>query len=156
MKQLLIVNSAKALNANTGTTVTPFDLSGLAEGAITFFELGASTLLAAAPTKNFAIALGQPNGQMPFLIPEVDFDTLSVTKALPKAGVAFKRKFTFPTPVVGKEYTVILIKNGTVPHERNTWTCSVVATTTVAATEADIKLFFAVSRIPLRVNNMCQ
>ena len=137
MKQLLIVNSAKALNANNGTTVTPYDLSGLSEGAITFFELGASAVLAAAPTKNFGIALGRPNGQIPFVIPEVDINTLSVTKALPKAGVAFKRKFTFPTPVVGKEYTIILVKKDTVPHERNTWTCSVLATTTIATVEVD-------------------
>lgn len=56
MKQLLIVNSQKAINAKAdanGAAVTPYDLSNLAEGAITFFELGASTLLAAAPYKEF-------------------------------------------------------------------------------------------------------
>ena len=136
MKQLLIVNSAKALNANTGTTVTAYDFSGLDAGAISFFELGGTALLSAAPKKNFGIALGRPNGQIPFVIPEVDIKTLNVTWAQPKLGAAFKRKFTFPTPVVGKEYTIIFVKKATVPHERNTWTCSIVATTTTAATEA--------------------
>lgn len=136
MKQLLIIDSSKAINANTGTTVTPYDLSGLDKGAISFFELGGSSLLSAAPTKNFAIALGRGAGKVPFLIPEVDIATLEITKALPKLGAAFKRKFTFPTPVVGKEYTVIFIKKGAVPHERNTWTCSIVAGTTTIATEA--------------------
>ena len=133
MKQLLIVNSGKALNA---TGATPYDLSGLEAGAITFFELGGSSALSAAATKNFGIALGRPNGQKAFVIPEVDIKTLSITKALPKLGTAIKRKFTFPTPVVGEEYTVLFIKKGVVPHERNTWHCSIVAKTVTAATEA--------------------
>lgn len=133
MKQLLIVNSGKALNA---TNATPYDLSGLEAGAITFFELGSSSPLSAAPTKNFGIALGRPNGQRAFVIPEVDIHTLTITKALPKLGAAFKRKFTFPTPVVGKDYTVIFIKKVVVPHERNTWTCTITAGSTTAATEA--------------------
>lgn len=133
MKQLLIVNSGKALNA---TNATPYDLSGLEAGAITFFELGGSTALSAAPTKNFGIALGRPNGQKAFIIPEVDIHTLSITKALPKLGKAIKRRFTFPTPVKGEEYTVMFVKKGVVPHERNTWHCSVVAGSTSASTEA--------------------
>ena len=53
MKQLLIVNSAKALNAkkdSNGANVTPLDLSNIAEGAIGFFELGGSTMLSAVLT----------------------------------------------------------------------------------------------------------
>lgn len=133
MKQLLIVNSGKALNA---TGATPYDLSGLEAGAITFFELGGSSALSAAATKNFGIALGRPNSQRAFVIPEVDINTLTITKALPKLGKAFKRKFTFPTPVVGKDYTVVFIKKVVVPHERNTWSCMITAGTTTAATEA--------------------
>lgn len=133
MKQLLIVNSSKALNA---TGATPYDLSGLEAGAITFFELGGSSALSAAPTKNFGIALGRPNGQRAFVIPEVDIETLTIVKALPKVGTAVKRKFTFPTPVKGNEYTVMFIKKGVVFHERNTWHCSIVAGSTTAATEA--------------------
>lgn len=133
MKQLLIVNSGKALNA---TGATPYDLSGLEAGAITFFELGGSSALSAAPTKNFGIALGRPNGQKAFVIPEVDINTLTITKALPKLGAAFKRKFTFPTPVKGTDYTVIFVKRVVVPHERNTWTCTITAGSTTAATEA--------------------
>ena len=133
MKQLLIVNSSKALNA---TGATPYDLSGLEAGAITFFELGGSSALSAPATKNFGIALGRPNGQKAFVIPEVDIKTLSITKALPKLGKAIKRKFTFPTPVVGEEYTILFVKKDVVPHERNTWHCGIVAGSTTASTEA--------------------
>lgn len=137
MKQLLIVNSAKAINANTGTSVTPYDLSVLDKGAIAFFELGASSLLSTAATKNFAIALGRGANSNPIIIPEVDINSLTIVKSLPKLGVAFARKFTFPTPVVGKDYGVLLIKKGTVPHERNTWYCAITAGSTTAGTEAE-------------------
>lgn len=138
MNQLLIVNSQKALNAKAdagGANVTPYDLSNLAVGAATFFELGASSVLAAAASKNFAVALGRGANMPAFVIPEIDIDTLEITKALPKAGTKFSATFTFPTPVVGKEYTVIMVKKGVVPNERNLFTTSIVAGTTTAATE---------------------
>lgn len=133
MKQLLIVNSGKALNA---TGATPKDLSKLDAGAITFFELGEDTALSVAPTKNFGIALGRPNGQLPFVIPEVDLSTLSVTKATPMAGTKFKVVVTMPATVIGKEYTLRFFKKGAQPHERNSWTVGIVAKTTTPATEA--------------------
>lgn len=137
MKQLLIVNSAKALNAKAGGgSVTPLDLSGLDAGAITFFELGASSVLAASPTKNFGIALGGGVNKMPFLIPEVDYDTVEVNKAVPQNGNVFSASFTVPTTVAGKDYTVIIVKKGAQPHERNTWTATVRAKDTTAANVA--------------------
>jgi len=144
MKQLLIVNSANALNAaETGKTVSAYDYSGLKAGAISFIELGGvggtDTLLAAKPTKNFAIALGRPNGQVPFVIPEVDLASLSVVKATPKAAVPFNIRFLVPNPsdvatLVNPtsmvhspiaEYGFTLIKKGAVPHERNSWSVMV-------------------------------
>ncbi len=132
MRQLLIVNSGKALNA---TGATPKDLSKLDAGAILFHELESDVTLSAAPTKNFAIALGRKNGQLPFIIPEVDIETLSVVKSTAITGVNFKVVFTL-TPAVGKEYTLRFFKKGTVPHERNSWTVNYVAKTTTGATEA--------------------
>lgn len=124
MKQLLIVNSVKALNAGiTG----PFDLSGLEPGAITFFELGGSTLLSTKPTKNFGIALGRGNNAPAFVIPEVDVNTLIVSVAEPKAGRVFTSTFTCPAPTAGKDetFTAVIVKKNVVFHERNTWTSTV-------------------------------
>lgn len=121
MKQLLIVNSAKALNAkkNTGgANVTPLDLSNIAEGAIGFFELGSSTMLSAAPTKNFGIVLGRKDSVMPFVFSEVDITTLDITVAQPKAGTQFQAEVTIPTPEAGKNYGLTLVKKGTVVNER--------------------------------------
>lgn len=139
MRQLLIVK-APADFSNVSpidkglTSHSVKDLSGLEAGAISFFELGADTsVYQSAPTKNFAIALGRPNGQRPFIIPEVDIKTLRVTKALPFAGSAFSVVFTVPSTVVGDEYTLRFFKKGTVPHERNSWTVGVVASTNNAS-----------------------
>lgn len=119
MEQLLIVNSAKALNA---TGATPKDLSGLQKGAITFFELGASTPLAAAPTKNFGIALGMGANIPAFVIPEVDVNTLTVTKAPYSAGAAWVAEITVPAPTAGNDYTLVLVENGVGFNERSNHT----------------------------------
>lgn len=143
MRQLLIVKaptsfaSAASPIDNGLTSHDVKDISGLKDGAITFFELGEDTsVYQSAPTKNFAIALGRSNNQLPFMISEVDIKTLHITKALPTIGNQFSVVFTMPTTVVGKEYTLRFFKKGAVPHERNSWTVSIVAKSTTAGTEA--------------------
>lgn len=127
MKQLLIVNSAKALNAkkdSAGAAVTPNDFSNLAEGAISLFELGGSTVLSAAPTKNFGIALGRSGNVLPFVIPEIDINNLYITVTQPSAGQKFKAEITIPTPVEGHNYTLVLVKKGTSINERFKFTAT--------------------------------
>lgn len=124
MKQLLIVNSAKALDAGL-TAGSVKDLSALEEGAITFFELGSDTSLSAAPTKNFAIALGKGPKSPAFVIPEVDLDTLTVTETLPSKGIKFKVLFNAPAGTAKKDYTLIFVKKDTVPNQRNKFTITV-------------------------------
>lgn len=124
MKQLLIVNSAKALDAGL-TSHKVNDLSGLEAGAITFFELGADTALSAAPAKNFAIALGKGAKSPAFVIPEVDIETLTVTETLPSKGVKFKVVFNAPAATAKKDYTLIFVKKATVPNQRNRFTITV-------------------------------
>lgn len=148
MKQLLIVNSAKALNAGISSGK---DISGLQEGALTFLDPNTDAILAAKPTANFAIALGRANSQLPFMISEVDVKSLVVTKATPVSGVAMKRTFTVPTITAGKEIGVMLIKKGTVPHERNTWTAIVTATGTPATDAAAIKTAIDGKTLPFTV-----
>lgn len=140
MKQLLIVNSAKAVKSGVADDLTVLD-----KGQIGFFNLipdasgasaGHTTFLAAKPTANFGIALGKGSDILPFVIPEVDVNSLEVSVAAPSAGNVYTTKFTFPTPVVGKEYSVVIIKKGVVTNERNTWNTGIVAKTTTAATEA--------------------
>lgn len=134
MKQLLIVSN-DTLN---GGATKPIDLSSMTKGAIGFFQLdNPDAWLAAAPTDNFGIALGGGSDALPFIIPEVDVKSLQVQKSSPKAGAAKVVTFTFPAPIVGKEYTVIIVKKGVVFNERSNWTSNVIASTTIVETEAD-------------------
>ena len=142
MKQLLVVNSAKAINA--GTSVTGKNLTGLDSGAIAFIKLSDYSTYAgsAAIAEDFAIALGQPNNSPAFLIPEVNLKSLSVVKSAPVAATALSATVTIPTTAAGSTYTVVLVKPGTVPHERNTWTATetVFDTTTQTATSVASKI----------------
>lgn len=159
MKQLLIVNSTAALNAkNPSGSVTGKDLSGLKPGAIAFAEVGAATVLSGLASKNFCIALGRPNGQIPFLIPEVDIRTLSIVKSAPVAATTFQAVVTLPDPedvaelipttsrVISpiQEYGIVFIKRGAVPHERNTYSVQV-ATQAATATLVGDKLEEAIN-----------
>ena len=140
MKQLLIVNSTAALNAkNPSGSVTGKDLSGLKPGAIAFGELGSDSVLSGPATKNFWIALGRPNGQAPFLIPEVDIKSLNIVRSNAVYSGTFEADITLPDPanvatLVNPtslvhspiaEYGITFVKKGCVPHERNTWNVSV-------------------------------
>ena len=140
MKQLLIVNSAKAVKTGVADDLTVLDAgqigffhlspdaSGANEGKVTFFNT--------KPTENFGIALGKGTNKPALVIPEVDIDTLEIVHTLPYKGATFAASFTMPTTVVGKTYTILMVKKGVVPNERNLFSASIVAGTTTAATEA--------------------
>lgn len=126
MKQLLIVKKSEAYK---GGVTDAKDLSTLNEGAICMYTLGnggndfTPAILEAKAEANFAIALGRKVNPV-FLIPEVDVKTLSVVKAEPQDGKVFKAELTIPTVEEGATYTLVLVKKGTVPHERRTWTAT--------------------------------
>ena len=136
MKQLLIVNSTAAAN---GGASAPTDLSAMTAGSLGIYQLDTPTAWASAkPTTNFAIVLGRGANSPAFVIPEVDVNTLKITKATPSTGGVFSASITVPTVAVGSTYTLVLVKNGTVPHERNTWTATETAKTgDTAATVAN-------------------
>ena len=130
MKQLLIVSNT-TLN---GSAATPKDLSSMAKGAIGFYHLDDNTTwLSTAATKNFAIVLGYGNKANAFVIPEVDFSSLTLQKATNQAASTFTAKVTISSVTVGKEYTIIIIKKGVVFHERNTWTATSYTKSTIVA-----------------------
>lgn len=149
MRQLLIVKSNTTLNSSFTDDRDGRDLTSLQNGALAIYSLADYKPLTAAPKTNFAIALGRPNGQAPFIISEVDLSTLRVEKAEPKPGTQFKFEFTMPTPVANTDYTIRLFKKGVVPHERNSWTvqyrtgatpCNATELTTKLKAQIDAKL----------------
>ena len=125
MKQLLIVNSAKALKTGVADDLTVLD-----EGQIGFFHLspdasganeGKCTFFNTKPTNNFGIALGRGANVPAFVIPEVDINTLNVNCAAPIAGTKFKGEITIPAPAEGDDFTLTIVKKGTVAGERYQW-----------------------------------
>ena len=125
MKQLLIVNSAKALKTGVADDLTVLD-----EGQIGFFHLspdasganeGKVTFFNTKPTDNFGIALGRGANVPAFVIPEVDINTLNVNYAAPVAGTKFKGEITIPAPAEGDDFTLTIVKKGTVAGERYQW-----------------------------------
>ena len=136
MKQLLIVSNS-TLN---GGAESPKDISAMSKGAIGFYHLDDDTAwLSTAATKNFAIALGYGTKANAFVIPEVDFSSLTLQKATSQAAATFTAKVTISSVAIGKEYTIMIVKKGVVFHERNTWTATSLAkSTTVADVAADL------------------
>ena len=123
MKQLLIVGASTALN---GGASNPKDLSGMAAGSVGIYKLSAPGSWAAdnaALAEDFAICYGRPNSPA-VVIPEVDFKTLEVNIADPDAGETFEAEITVPDACAGDTFTIVLIKKGALPHERNTWTAT--------------------------------
>ena len=134
MNQLLIVNSSTALN---GGAAAPTDLSKMVKGSIGFAELGGTAWLAAKPTKPFMIALGNGEGQIPFIIPEVPVN-FKVTKATPNAGTHFKATVTAQALKAGQQASVTVILAGKHFNERTNFTAVVSATPQADKAAADV------------------
>ena len=129
MKQLFICQKKAYATSDAKST----DLTTVPEGTIALFSLADGTLLTKTPTANFSLVVGRAAGKMPFMVPEIDVKSFSVTKATYEAGAKFTAKITVPTPTKGTHYTVVVTKKGTVFNERNNWTFTTLATTEVAA-----------------------
>lgn len=127
MRQILIVKSNTTLNSSFTDGRDGRDLTSLQDGALAVYSLTDYKPLTAAPETNFAIALGRPNGQAPFIISEVDTKSLIVTKQTPKNGQDFSVAINFANVTLkpNADYSIRLFKKGVVPHERNSWTVMV-------------------------------
>lgn len=121
MRQLFVVKSGAAIVPNTNAA---FDLTNVPAGSLGIFELNdlSKFVSDAKLTKDFGIAYGRPNGQAVVL--EVNIDSLIVTKVTKTPGTKFSAKITIPTPVIGKDFTIELVKLDTTKHERREWTAT--------------------------------
>lgn len=123
MKQL-ILGKNKAYASDAKST----DLTSVAEGAIAMFKLSDGSLITGKVDSDFSLVLGRKDNINPFVIPEVNFKTLTVEKAINQPAKTFTAKMTIANAVAGKNYTIIVVKKGVVRHERNTWTATCMAT----------------------------
>lgn len=134
MKQLILGKNKAYASAAKST-----DLTSVAEGTIAMFKLSDGSLITGKVDSDFSIVLGRKTNVTPFVIPEVNFKTLTVEKATNQPAKTFTAKMTIASAVAGKNYTIIVVKKGVVRHERNTWTATCMAkSTTVTDVAADL------------------
>ena len=134
MKQLILGKNKAYANSAKST-----DLTSVAEGTIAMFKLSDGSLITGKVDSDFSIVLGRKTNVTPFVIPEVNFKTLTVEKATNQPAKTFTAKMTIANAVIGKNYTIIVVKKGVVRHERNTWTATCMAkSTTVTDVAADL------------------
>ena len=125
MKQL-ILGKNKAYASSAKST----DLTSVADGTIAMFKLSDGSLITGKVDSDFSLVLGRKTNVTPFVIPEVNFKTLTVEKATNQPAKTFTAKMTIASAVAGKNYTIIVVKKGVVRHERNTWTATCMANST--------------------------
>lgn len=125
MRQIIIAGKT----AYATTPANSYDITKVAEGTLAFFKLSDNTLISDAVADDFCIVLGRGADEQPIMFPEVNFKSLKVSKTVASDAKIFTASITIPTPTVGKEYTIIVVKKGVVRHERNTWTATTRATT---------------------------
>ena len=106
---------------------TAADYLAVPDGAIAIFNKGA---LLATPTDTDDPVLDQPIQLVlgrsvdkggPVSI-EVDVHTLDIVKSKYVAATTFNSSVTIPSPVVDKDYTIVIMKKGIQFNERATWT----------------------------------
>lgn len=125
MKQLILGKNKAYASAAKST-----DLTSVAEGTIAMFKLSDGSLITGKVDSDFSLVLGRKTNVTPFVIPEVNFKTLTVEKATNQPAKTFTAKMTIASAVAGKNYTIIVVKKGVVRHERNTWTATCMANST--------------------------
>ena len=135
MKQILIPKTI----FKTGST-SQFSTNTLVDNPVGFVHLDAlNTLLATAPTKDFAIMYRSGKTQAPSVF-EVDYNTLTVVKSEPNIIFRIEHLITVPAGEMGNTYTVNLIKRNATTHERNVYRISVHLTADCTAKELSAKL----------------
>lgn len=128
MRQIIIVGKTAYATA----PANGYDVTKVAKDTLAFFKLSDSSLISDTIDEDFSIVLGRGDNNQPIVFPEVNYKSLKVSKTIASAAKTFTASVTVPTPVVGKEYTLIVVRKGVVRHERNTWTATTRATTTTA------------------------
>lgn len=118
MKQIFIAGNA----AYSGSEAKSADLTTVGKGKVALFDYKTGNLLTktAAIKDDFMVVLGDPSH--PRLFPEVNFKTLTVTKATSQSAATFTAQVTVPTPKEGETYTIVVSKKGVVFNERSNWT----------------------------------
>lgn len=132
MKRLIIAGSTTL--ATTPDTLADIKASGIAAGQIALYRGDTGAVISAALTEqipSFGLFVGvgtsATDGEYMQSIAEISTRRFSYTKTSYAAGTKFKASITIPTPVEGKDYTLMMAKKGVVFNERNKWSATIKA-----------------------------
>lgn len=132
MKRLIIAGSATL--ATAPATLAAIGASGIAAGQIALYRGDTGAVISAALTEqipSFGLFVGvdtfATDGEYMQSIAEISTRRFSYTKTIYAAGTKFSASITIPTPVEGKDYTLMMAKKGVVLNERNKWSATIKA-----------------------------
>lgn len=116
--------------ATTPTTLAAVNATGIAEGAVALYD-HEGAIISKALTKNipmFTLFIGggafTNKSKYANIVSDIDTRRFSYVKSVYIAGTKFSAEVTVPTPVVGKDYTLTMVKAHTVLNERYKWSAS--------------------------------
>lgn len=132
MERLIIAGNATL--ATTPATLATIGASGIAAGQIALYRGDTGAVISAALTEqipSFGLFVGvgafATDGEYMQSIAEISTRRFSYTKTSYADGTKFHASITVPTPVEGKDYTLMMAKKGVVFNERNKWSATIKA-----------------------------
>ena len=132
MKRLIIAGSATL--ATTPATLAAIGASGIAAGQIALYRGDTGAVISTALTEqipSFGLFVGvgafATDGEYMQSVAEISTRRFSYTKTSYAVGTKFSASITVPTPVEGKDYTLMMAKKGVVFNERNKWSATIKA-----------------------------
>lgn len=132
MKRLIIAGSATL--ATTPNTLAAIKTTGIAAGQIALYRGDTGEVISTALTEqipSFGLFVGvgsfATDGEYMQSVAEISTRRFSYTKTPYTAGTKFSASITIPTPVEGKDYTLMMAKKGVVFNERNKWSATIKA-----------------------------
>lgn len=128
MERLLFAGNVAL--ATTPATLAAVNAAGITEGAVALYD-NEGAIISKALTKNipmFTLFVGggafANKSKYTNIVSDIDTRRFSYVKSVYAAGIKFSAEVTVPTPVVGKDYTLTMVKAHTVLNERYKWSAS--------------------------------
>lgn len=132
MKRLIIAGSVTL--ATKPATLAAIEATGIAAGQIALYRGDTGAIISDALIEqipSFELFVGvdafATDGEYMQSVAEISTRGLSYTKTPYAAGTKFSASITIPTPVEGKDYTLMMAKKGVVFNERNKWSATIKA-----------------------------
>lgn len=128
MERLLFAGNVAL--ATTPATLAAVGAAGITEGAVALYDhegnVISEALAKAIPMFTLFVGGGAfaNNSKYSNIVSDIDTRRFSYVKSGYVAGTKFSAEITVPTPVVGKDYTLTMVKAHTVLNERYKWSAS--------------------------------